>query len=60
VGRNLLKINKKSSTVLKKKKKKIEKKDGKNNINWKIGKRNYFREVRAKKVRCKMNQQQNG
>jgi len=56
MGRNLLKINKKSSTVLQKKKK-----DGKNNKNWKIGKRkNYFSEIRAKKVCSKMDQQQNG
>jgi len=59
VERNLLKINKKPSTVFEKRRKiffyKLKKlKKEKSKI------KNYFREIRAKKVRSKMDQQQNG
>jgi len=58
---NVLKINKKSSSVLKTK----EKKDGKKSFYKKLRKKkveekNYFREIRAKKVRSKIDRQQNG
>jgi len=56
--RNLLKINKKSSTVFEKK----NEKDGKNFYKLKIKKleKKHFHEICAQKVRFKMDQQQNG
>jgi len=58
--KNILNINKKSSTAFKK-----NRKYGKNNFyklkNWKKkkAKKNYFREIHAKKVHSYINQQQN-